>query len=242
VERLREKVTNLEAQLAGQRLEEQRTKAEADNARIAFENARKAFDRQAMLYKEGATARLTYERSQKEFTNTQVEYDARASLARQASERLLSLNKSLEDTRKTLLEQSSEWEEAKNDLNATEIHSPAAGIVIKVNKQNGDAITTEEKEIFHIAVDLTAMEVIVEFAPAEVQRVKPGMKAVITLVEAGNAPIEGVLKEIRETTGYIEFVSPSQAIVPGLIAQVKIQLKELAPMEPTAPVESKKKN
>lgn len=240
VERLQSKVTNLEAQLAGQRLEEQRTKAEAEESRLAFERARKAFDRQAMLYKEGATARLTYERAQKEFTNSQVEYDARASLARQASERLSALNKSLEDTRKALVEQTTEWEESKNDLNATEIHSPAAGIIIKVNKQNGDAVTSADKEIFHVAVDLTAMEVIVEFAPAEVQRVKPGMKAVITLVEAGSAPIEGVLREIRETTGYIEFSSPSETIVPGLIAQVKILLKQMAPAE-AAPVESKKK-
>ena len=233
VERLQSKAVSLEASQIAARLEAQRTKAEAENSRAGLELLRKGFDRQMMLRKEGATPRLAFEKAEREFKNAQVETDARGSQERQAQDNYERLVKQLEETRRTLAEQSAEWERSKNDLNSAEIHAPVTGIMVKVAKQNGDAVAAADKELFLIGVDLTAMEVAVEFTPDEIKRVKPGMPAAITLAENDNEPLAGVLKEIQETTGYIEFASPNPAIVPGLIAQVKIRLN--APLAPLAP-------
>ena len=224
VERLQSKVTGLESSIIAARLEAQRTKGEAENSRALVETLRKGFERQAMLRKEGATPRLAFEKAEREFKNASVEADARGSQERQAQDNYDRLVKNLEDSRKALTDQSSEWEKAKTDLNSAEIHAPVAGIMVKSGKQNGDAVSVNDKELFLIGVDLSAMEVTVEFTPEEVKRVKPGMPAVITLSENNNEPLSGVLREIIETTGYVEFASPTKAIVPGLIAQVKILL------------------
>jgi len=232
VERLQSKVTGLESSIIAARLEAQRTKAEAELARTTTETARKAFERQMALRKEGATPRLAFEKAEREYKNAEVESSARSSLERQAQDNYDRLVRGLEDARKQLAAQNEEMEGAKSELNAAEIHSPVAGLVVKVNKQNGDAVSAQDKEFMLIGIDLTAMEAVVELAPEEVKRVKPGMPAIITLAENNNEPIPAVLRELDETTAYLDFKSPTPAIVPGLIGQVKILLT--APLEKVA--------
>lgn len=233
VERLQSKVTGLEASIIAARLEAQRTKGEADNARAALETLRKAYDRQTALRKEGATPRLVFEKAETAFKNAEIEAGARGSVERQAQENYERLTKNLEEARRQLTEQSTEAEKAKGDINAAEIHAPATGILVKVTKQNGDAVSAADKELFLIGVDLAALEVAVELNPEELKRVKPGMRAAITLAENNFEALPGVLREIVESTAYIEFASPNPAIVPGLIAQVKILLN--APLETVKP-------
>ena len=233
VERLQTKVTGLEASIIAARLEAQRTKGEADNARTTLENARKLYDRQAALRKEGATPRLQFEKAESAFKNAEVEAGARASVERQAQDNYERLSKNLDDSRRQLTEQSAEAEVAKAELNSAEIHAPVAGILVKVSKQNGDAVAAADKELFLIGVDLAALEVAVELNADEIKRVKPGMRAAITLAENNFEALPGVLREMLESTAYIEFASPNPAVVPGLMAQVKILLT--APLETVKP-------
>lgn len=233
VERLQSKVTGLEASIIAARLEAQRTKGEADNARTTLEAARKALDRQTALRKEGATPRLIFEKAETAFKNAEVEAGARASVERQAQENYDRLVRNLDEARKQLAEQSAEQERAKGELNSAEIHAPATGILVKVNKQNGDAVAAADKELFLIGVDLAALEVAVELNADEIKRTKPGMRAAITLAENNFEALPGVLREIIESTAYIEFSTPNPAVVPGLIAQVKILLN--APLETIKP-------
>jgi multidrug resistance efflux pump len=233
VSRLQSKVTSLEASIIAARLEAQRTKSEAENSRASLEIMRKGFERQTLLRKEGATPRLAFEKAERELKNAQAESDARGSQERQAQDNFERLTKQLDEARRQLSAQSEEWERSKADLNSAEIHAPATGILAKVNKQNGDAVSAADKELFLIGVDLAALEVVVELTPDELKRVKPGMPAAVSLVENNNEPLPGVLKEIQETSGYIEFASPNPAIVPGLIAQVRILLNgTLVPVTP----------
>ena len=80
-------------------------------------------------------------------------------------------------------------------------------------------------EVFQIAVDLTAMEAVVELNAEDLKLVKPGQPALIYLVEAGNEPIAATVREIKANEAYVDFKSPNPAVRPGLIAQVRIPLK-----------------
>ncbi|MBY0503304.1 MAG: HlyD family efflux transporter periplasmic adaptor subunit [Bryobacteraceae bacterium] len=225
VEALQSKVNNLEASLIAARLEAQRTRADADARKGQLEAARKEFDRQAMLMKEGATPRNKFEKSKTDYENGLVEFEAKDNLARQASDRVESLTRSIDDAKKALAEQSAEWEDAKAGLNSAEIHAPADGVVVKVSKQNGEALDKRVTEVFQIAVDLTAMEAVVSLNADELKLVKPGMAGVIFLVEAGNEPIPATVREIKANEAFLDFKSPNPAVRPGLIAQVRIPLK-----------------
>jgi multidrug resistance efflux pump len=233
MERLQAKVTGLEASIIAARLEAQRTKGEADLARSTMETARKAYERQMSLRKEGATPRLVFEKAEQAFQNAEVEAGARGSVERQAEDNYQRLVKNLDEARKQLAAQAEEADRTKSDVNASEIHAPVAGILVKASKQNGDAVAAADKELFLIGVDLAALEVAVELNAEEVKRVKPGMQTGITLAENNFEALPGVVREIQENTAYIEFASPNPAIVPGLIAQVKILLN--APLEKTQP-------
>ena len=225
METLQSKVNNLEATLIASRLEAQRTRADADLLKARLEAARKEFDRQAMLMKEGATPRLKFEKSKQDYENALVEFEAKDNLARQAADRVDSNSRLLDDARKALADRSAEWEEAKTDLNSAEIHAPADGVIVKVSKQNGEPVDRRVTEVFQIAVDLTAMEAVVELNAEELKLVKPGQAAKIYLVEAGNEPIAATVREIKANEAYLDFKSPNPAVRPGLIAQVRIPLK-----------------
>ena len=225
LEALQSKVNNLESTLIASRLEAQRTRADADLLKSRLEAARKEFDRQAMLMKEGATPRLKFEKSKQDYESALVEFEAKDNLARQASDRVDSNTRLLDDAKKALADRSTEWEEAKSDLNSAEIHAPANGVIIRVSKQNGEAVDRRVTEVFQIAVDLTAMEAVVELNAEELKLVKPGQAALIYLVEAGNEPIAATVREIKANEAYLDFRSPNPAVRPGLIAQVRIPLK-----------------
>ena len=225
VEALQSKVNNLDASLIAGRLEAQRTRADADVLKARGEAARKEFDRQAMLMKEGATPRLKFEKSKQDYESGLVEFEAKDNLARQASDRVESIGRALDDAKKALADQSADWEDAKSGLNSAEIHAPADGVVVKVGKQNGEPVDKRVTEVFQIAVDLTALEAVVSLNPEELKRVKPGQAAVIYLVEAGNEPIAATVREIKANEAYLDFKSPNPAVRPGLMAQVRIPLK-----------------
>ena len=229
VENAQGKITNLEAQLIAARLEAQRTRSDAESSRATLESARKASERQSMLWKEGATARKNFERAESEFKNATIESAAKDNLARQADDRVQVLTRSLEDARRTLADKTKEWEEAKAELNAAQVHAPVSGVIVRVTKQSGDPVDRQVVDLFHIAADLTLMEAVVSLNPEELKLVKPGLLAQVRLIEAGNEPIPAQLREIKENEAFFEFKSPTDAVTPGLIAQVKILLN---PPEP----------
>lgn len=227
VEAAQSRITTLEAQLIAARLEAQRTRSDADSSRAVLENARKSSERQAMLWKEGATARKNFERAESEFKNATIESAAKDNLARQAEDRVQVLSRSLEDSRRSLADKTQAWEDAKTELNAAQVHAPVNGVITRITKQSGDPVDRQVTDLFQIAADLTLMEAVVSLNPEELKLVKPGLAAQIRLIEAGNEPIPALVRELKENEAFIEFRSPSEAITPGLIAQVKILLNSI---------------
>ena len=224
MEAVQGRITTLEAQLIAARLEAQRTRADAESMRATLEAARKNNDRQAMLWKEGATARKNFERAESEFKNANIESAAKDNLARQSEDRVQVLTRSLEDARRSLADKTAAWEEAKAELNAAQVHSPVNGVIVRITKAAGDPVDRQVTDLFQIASDLTLMEAVVQLNPEELKLVKPGQSAQVRLIEAGNEPLAGMVRELKENEAFVEFKSPTEAITPGLIAQVKILL------------------
>jgi multidrug resistance efflux pump len=218
------RVTTLESNLIAARLEASRADADRNRARSETERAEKVFLRQQLLHKEGATPRLVFEKAQKEHLALQAEYQTLAEVATHAEDRAGMLVKEMDAARRTLEEKNEEFDLAKEELQATEIHSPVDGILIARRGDAGSEVDSSIKDLFRIAVDLTSMEVVVEPDPPALARIRAGQPAVVRMSELSNEPIPASVREVKGNQVFVEFTSPTPAIRPGLTAQVTIRI------------------
>lgn len=224
-ERAQTRVESLNSALIAARLEASRARSEASRAQSEWERAEKAYRRQQMLQKEGAARRLEFEKAQKEFQLAEDHYHALDELARQAEQRTDAVSKELDNARRLLADKQRELEEAGEDLAASEVHSPVNGIVVARSRQMGEEVTRSLKDLFRIAVDLSLLEVVVEPEPPVLARLRPGLAALVVMAELPGEGVAGQVRQVSPAETVIEFTSPSPAVVPGLTAQVRIQLR-----------------
>lgn len=222
--RAQSRIQNTEAAIIAARLEASRARADAARAQSEFERASKAFARQKLLFSEGATPRLLYEKAQAEDASAREDLQTKEALARQADDRAAALNKDLDALKRMESEREDALEHAKAELAGEEVHSPVDGIVVSRRGQPGDEVTRSNEDLFRIATALSAMEIILEPSPAQLAHIKPGQMAVIQLAEAPDA-IEGRVSAIKSAQVTVEFISPTPLIKPGLTAQVTIKIR-----------------
>jgi hypothetical protein len=80
-------------------------------------------------------------------------------------------------------------------------------------------------DLFQVAVDLHELQVIVEPDPPALKRLKPGLPALVQLLDYSADAVEaeiGVIEEDGRVKVY--FTSPDPSIKPGMPAVVKIRL------------------
>lgn len=222
-ERAQARLSQLQNELIVARLEASRARADATRAQGDSDRAERAYLRQQMLHREGATPRLVFEKTAAEFQSVKADRDTRAELARVADDRLSNLVKSLDAARKTLDEKNEALDAAREESAAAEIHSPVDGLMVAVTRQPGDEVSTEVHDLFQIAVNLSALEAVVEPAPPALARIRPGQEALIQIAEFPDV-IPGKVKEIQGTQVIVEFTSPNPVLRPGTTAQVRIKL------------------
>lgn len=225
LDRAQSKLNNLEAALVAGRLEASRAGADASRARTDFERAEKTYLRQQMLYREGATPRLVFEKSEKEYLRAKTESETLAEVAKAADLRVESILRDVDFARKTLAEKSADLEDANEALLAAEVHSPVDGMVIARRGETGARVDRTMRDLFQIAVDLAALQVVVEPEPPVLAHLRPGQQAIVRLAEMDES-LTGEVHEIAENgRAIIHFTSPNPAIRPGLTAQALIRIR-----------------
>jgi len=216
------RVTKLEAQVASARLEASRALADASRARSDLELADKAYRRQKMLHGEGATPRLVYEKAAREFENAQTEYENTERLAKQSDQRVQELLEELQNARRILDDKRKQLEEAAGALAAAEVHAPVSGLVVGRKGEVGQP--AQGGELFQIATDMLALEVMIEPDPTLRKRIRQGQPAVVTISELQAEGFPGKVKDLNESEVAVEFTSPNPAIKPGMTAEVRLKL------------------
>ena len=225
------RVNDLENLEASTRLEASRADADARRARGESDKAEKAARRQQMLYREGATPRLVFQKVWAEYEAKRKQFEAIDQVARKAGERVDRTRRDLDEARRRLAEAEAELEDINADLEATQIFSPVDGVLTGMSARQGEEVNLGMENLFQIAADLTRMEIAVEPSPPELDRIHPGQTARVQIAEIPNEAISGVVREIRSDRVIVEFLNPSPYVRPGLTAQVTIQTGQT----PTAP-------
>src|ERR1039457_508250 len=216
-------ITDLESQIIAARLEACHAPSQWDSAKGDYERAEKDYKRQQILVEAGATPRLTYEKSQRDFANAKANYEALDTLAQNAEDRVDSLAKEIDNAKSEAVAKAKELDNAETQVASGEVRSPVNGLVVARRGQAGDAVDPAMKDLLQIAVDLSALEVAVDPDPRVLAQVKQGQAALVQVAEAPSA-IQGTVREIKAGRVFVDFTSPSPAIKPGLTAQVRIKV------------------
>ena len=225
VQSAQDRVSSAESRIIAARLEASRARADANRSRDQFERAEKIYLRQQMLNREGATPRLVYEKSEREFENTRAEFNSLDELARQAGDRVSEAIHELEAAKRALEDRSAELESATAQTAAAEIRSPVAGILVARKGDPGKPVGPEEaKDLLEIATDLAQLAVAVQADPQSLARIRPGEDALIFIADFPGA-IPGKVREVKASEVTVEFISPSAVIHPGMTAQVRFKLE-----------------
>ena len=223
VQSAQDRIGKLEADIIAGRLEASRARADAIRSRGEYDRAERTYRRQQMLHGAGATPRLTYEKSERDYSKAQVEFDSLDTLARQAESRVSDLNEQLQNAHKLLDDKKQQLEDIQTNLQAMEVHAPVGGIVVarhgEVGKPHEDGMA-----MFEIATDLAALQVIVEPEPPMLARIKPGQQALVIVADLQGQDIPALVKDVRDSVVHIGFTSPSAVLRPGMTAQVRIKL------------------
>lgn len=225
LDRIQNRINNLESQLIAERLEASRVDAEASSVKSRFGQAEKNFQRQEMLLREGATPRLSYEKAESDYKALRVENDALTAMSRQASGKVQITMQNLDEARRQLAEKNEDLDDVDQQMLATEIHSPVDGILIAQRAVSGDQVTFEMKDLFQIAVNPAELQAIIEVNEEQAARIQVGQPAQVLLTEAGGQPLEGLVSAVKPQQVVIDFSSPVPILRPGLTVQVQIQFQ-----------------
>jgi multidrug resistance efflux pump len=223
LEAAQDKVNRMESAVIEGRLESSRASADASRARGEYERAERTYQRQQMLYREGATPRLTFERAEKDYNTSKSEAESLEAKAKQVEERVASVNIELDNARRQLEEKRADFERASEQAASSDVKSPADGLVVARRGVEGEQVSREVQDLFQIAVDLSILDAVAEPDPSVQPRIHPGQPALL-LFAGLTEGVQARVKELKEGKLFLEFGNPGPAVKPGITGQARIRL------------------
>ena len=224
LEQMQGRVQNLESGVISARLEASRAAAEAARSQGDFDRIERIATRQQMLYREGATPRLVFEKSLKDLELARSERDSLREVARQARERVTFLQRELEFAKKSADEKSQSLEGAKADLQTAEITSPVDGLLVTMRAKPGDQVQASNQDLIVVAVEPSEMQVRIQPDPKVLPKLRDGLPALVQILELSSDGIPGELRREEDGEWHVEFTAADPNIKPGLNALVKVKL------------------
>jgi multidrug resistance efflux pump len=223
-EQARNHLSQLESEVIAARLEVSRSEADATRVKSELEQAEKTFERQKMMYDQGVTPRLTYEKAEQEYNSLKAQSQNLVDVAKKAADRVDSITAELDPARKALAQKTSDLEDAQAEMATGEVNAPSDGVLIGRRGKPGEPVTTAVTDLFQISTDPAALEVVGSVEPRLADRIRAGQLADIEITGAPGATT-GVVREVKAGQVFVDLTSPSPAIKPGMTARVRIKLR-----------------
>jgi len=169
LEQTQSRVNSLESEVIAARLEASRARADASRARGEFDRLERAHRRQQMLFNEGATPKLAYEKSSREFQQAQSEFGTLEKLAANAEAHVAEVIRNLDAEKRTLREKTEGLETETVKAGSAELLSPTQGMVVARKGEVGRTVGPDNADFFQIATQLSLLDV-------HRERGRPGMR------------------------------------------------------------------
>ncbi len=217
-------VSSIESRQIAARMEASRARTDASRARAEFEREDKRYVRQQSLFREGAASRVSLDRVQEARDSSQAEFQTLDEMARLSDQRVSAGMKELEEAKRIAADKSREYEEVGNALAAAQVTSPVDGLIVGRKGQTGQQVGIEIEDLFQIAVNLSALDVVVDPDPSILPKMQPGLAVDIQIAEAPGG-IPGEVRMVKDNRAIIGFTSPTPVIRPGMTAHIRFKLR-----------------
>ncbi|HWB85657.1 MAG TPA: HlyD family efflux transporter periplasmic adaptor subunit [Bryobacteraceae bacterium] len=217
-------VSKWETAIASGRLESSRADASAQHARDLLDQAQKTYERQKMLFGEGATPRLVYEKSEHEYQSAQREFSTLDASSRAANDQLQGMVQELAVARRILDDKQRALDSAQSAANAADIVSPVDGLVVERSGEVGQPVNDYGGALFQIATDVAALEVALTPDAPTLKRIHAGAPALVLVPDLQSDAIDGTVRGVKGPEALVDFISPMPAIQPGMRADVRLKL------------------
>ncbi len=223
VEKAQNRVESAEKLYLAAQLEASRAHADAERARAEFDRMTRLFDRQKTLFRAGATPRLTYEKTEKDFENAQQDFDIVTKAESSARDHVQNTLKQLDNAKRVLADKNQELEIAQSAVAAAVVESPVDGLVVGRKGEVGQPAQELGADLFQIATDLYDLEVVIEPAPEVRKRLRPREPALVIIPDLQGTGYPGEVKSIDDQQVIVGFQSPTPAVRPGMVAEVRLK-------------------
>jgi len=224
IERAQARLSASEAELTAARLEDSRLTAELSRARSEMSRNERNYQRQQMLYREGAAARVAYEKAEQEHKAARDDEERAQMLSAAAQERIQKVLRDIELARKQVAESEQAHDAAKNELAAADLLSPVDGLVLSIKKGSGEEVQKGMPGLIDLATDLSQLELAVEAPEAYTKRLAAGQAAQILIAELPGNGLTATIKAVEKDRIIVEFSSPSTLVQPGMTAAARFKL------------------
>ena len=215
-------VAKTESNVASARMESSRADAAQQRSRSELQRLRAIYERQQMLHEKGATPKLQWEKAERDFQGAQRDFDIMDKAARLSAEQVQVTLNAQSAAQKNLVDRNQELQAAQDHMQAAEVRSPADGVVVA---RNGEQGKPAPPDLISIATDMYALEVPLEPPPAILQRLRPGQPAMVLIPDLQSAGLPGQVKEIKGTEVVVEFTCALPAVRPGMTVDVRFKLE-----------------
>lgn len=183
-----------------------------ENAKIAFEQSQRDYNRVKMLFSKDFVAKVDMERANQSFHQAKNSYDAA----------------------KTVVERD------YVNLNYAKITSPIDGVIISQAVTEGQTLQTSQAvpDLFKIAGDLKEMKIEVNFSESDITKIKVGMPVTFTVNAYPERTFTGKVKSVnlnpssQSTSGVtygvlVDVKNDEGLLLPGMTAYVSVILSEV---------------
>jgi multidrug resistance efflux pump len=224
VEKMQKRVSDASSIASSALLEQSRASAEVDKARATKSELDEQFALSQRRIEAGAIPRQTYERDKKQHDEAVAAFNTLDNAARDAAADAQAAQKVL-DQQKSALEAANErLRQLEQSRDSLYVRSPVDGWLVGRNGQIGQDAEEIGDQMFQIATDIAALEVVVQPKPEILKKLVPGMPALVLVPEVTNAALEGTIKSINDKEAVVEFVSGTPSIRPGMRADVRFKV------------------
>ena len=212
------RVGEIDARVLGAKLEVSRTDADKVRARNELDRIEKLYQRYKNLYAVGALPRLTFERTEAEYTFAKTEAVNRDAESKDAKYRSAALDRDSEEAKRALTEKAAALAKAKEAIAECELHSPGDGVVFTRDIHQSDRVEVK-LSVMTIATELTKLAVVLTPEPRVLARIRAGLHA---FVRVSGPAVPGEVHEVRGSEVIVYFTSPEPIMKLGTAAQVRI--------------------
>jgi len=168
---------------------------------------------------------MTYEKAQQDYEAAIQDNDIMDKAERAAADNVQAALNALGVAKKVLEERNQQLEDAQGALEDAEVHSPVDGLIVARKGEVGKPAQEAGDELFTIATDTYALEVVLEPASDILKKIQPGQQALVILPDLQTGGMPGTVKEAgKDGQVIVEFASTMPAIKPGMRADVKLKL------------------